>query len=245
MLPLSHLGTHLGFSLILAMNSPLAPDALVQAVYAKRFGGLEARRDQVWAVICRIALQPWIPAEAGVLDLGGGYGEFIHHIVAKTKWLVDLNPDSARRVRPEVQVLTGTLDQFEARLAGQVDVIFSSNFLEHLPSKEVLIETARCCMRILKPGGRLILMGPNYRFLASEYWDFLDHHLPLSDRTIEELLALVGARVLHRKARFLPYTFRQHLPSHPALVAMYLRLPFAQALLGKQFLFVAEKPSAP
>lgn len=224
------------------MTSPLPSADLLQSVYSKRFRGIEARRDRVWSVICRVSLQRWIPPDSSVLDLGGGYGEFINHISARTRHLVDLNPDSRQHVGPDVRVLTGTLDQFEGELAGKVDVIFSSNFLEHLPSKEILIETVRCCHRILSPGGRLILMGPNIRFLASEYWDFLDHHMALSDRTIEELLGLVGFQVLHRQPRFLPYTFRQALPSHPFLVALYLRVPLAQRLLGKQFLFVAEKP---
>ncbi|MCC7517684.1 MAG: class I SAM-dependent methyltransferase [Verrucomicrobiae bacterium] len=226
------------------MSPEPTPADLVQAIYAKRFAGIEARRNQVWRVICRIAFQKWIPTGAAVLDLGGGYGEFINNIRAETRYLVDLNPESRQRAQTGVRVLTGTLQQFEPELSGKLDVIFSSNFLEHLPSKDVLLETVRCCRRILSPSGRLILMGPNIRLLASEHWDFLDHHLPLSDRTIEELLKVTGFRVLHQRARFLPYTFRARLPSHPALVAAYLRFPLAQALLGRQFFFVAEKATS-
>jgi SAM-dependent methyltransferase len=225
------------------MDAPSSSRELLRDVYARRFAGTLSRRDQVWRVICRVALQPWIPTGSAVLDLGGGYGEFIHHVSAREKFLVDLNPDARAHAGKDVRVLTGTLDRFEGELAGKVDVIFSSNFLEHLPTKDVLVETVRACRRILRPTGRLILMGPNYRFLSAEYWDFLDHHLALSDRTIAELLDLVGFRVLHRRARFLPYTFKQALPSHPALVAAYLRLPLAQAIFGRQFLFVAEKPA--
>jgi SAM-dependent methyltransferase len=144
-----------------------------------------------------------------------------------------------------VEPLVGTLDTFEKQLQGRVDVIFSSNFLEHLPTKEVLVATVTSCQRILAPGGRLILMGPNIRFLASEYWDFLDHHLPLSDRTVDELLGVVGLRVIHRQPKFLPYTFNGRLPSFPFLVKAYLYCPPAQWLLGRQFFFVAEKPAEP
>jgi len=213
----------------------------VGRIYEHRFRGTQDRKHAVWAVICQQALQPWIARDARVLDLGGGYGEFVRHIQAARKYVVDINPATMEIVRPHAEGLPGTLENFEARLTGNVDVIFCSNFLEHLPTKDVLVETVECCRRILAPGGRLIVLGPNIRFLAGEYWDFLDHHLPLSDRTMDELLAVTGFRVVHRRAAFLPYTFRQRLPASPWLVSLYLRLPLAQWLLGKQYFFVAEK----
>lgn len=216
------------------------PD-LISAIYARRFAGTERRRQEVWEVICKVGLQPWISKSARVLDLGGGYGEFINHIEASYKYVVDINPTTKQKVNDNVEVLVGTLPTFETQLKGKVEVIFSSNFLEHLPNKDVLIETIRTCHRILSPKGRLILMGPNIRYLAGEYWDFLDHHLALSDRSIDELLGVTGFRVLEKKAKFLPYTFNQSLPSHPALVSLYLRTPLAQRIFGKQFFFVAEK----
>lgn len=215
----------------------------VGRLYENRFHGIQDRKQRAWEVICRQALQPWISKDARVLDLGGGYGEFVRHIQAARKYVVDINPKTMDIVRSYAEGLNGTLDSFEARLAGNVDVIFCSNFLEHLPTKDVLVETVECCRRILAPGGRLIVLGPNIRFLAGEYWDFLDHHLALSDRTMDELLAVTGFRVIHRRAALLPYTFRQRLPSWPWLVSLYLKLPPAQWLLGKQFLFVAEKPA--
>ena len=210
-------------------------------LYEHRFRGAQERKSAVWAVICRQALQPWIPREARVLDLGGGYGEFVRHIQAACKYVVDINPATEAIVRPHAKGLPGTLEDFEDQLTGKVDLIFCSNFLEHLPSKDALVETMECCRRILTPGGRLIVLGPNIRFLADEYWDFLDHHLPLSDRTMEELLAVTGFRIVHHRAAFLPYTFRQRLPAWPWLVSLYLRLPLAQWWLGKQYFVVAEK----
>ena len=42
--------------------------------------------------------------------------------------------------------------------------------------------------------------------------------------------------------RFLPYTTKSRLPQHPLLVRLYLRVPLAQRLLGKQAWVVAVKP---
>jgi len=45
-------------------------------------------------------------------------------------------------------------------------------------------------------------------------------------------------------ARFLPYTTRSPLPQHPSFVALYLAVPLAWRIFGKQFLVVARKPVA-
>jgi predicted SAM-dependent methyltransferase len=61
-----------------------------------------------------------------------------------------------------------------------LDVIFTSNFFEHLVSKQALSQTILQAKKCLVPGGRLIAMGPNIRFVGGAYWDFWDHiwHLP-------------------------------------------------------------------
>jgi dolichol-phosphate mannosyltransferase len=49
-------------------------------------------------------------------------------------------------------------------------------------------------------------MGPNIRFLAGEYWDFWDHHLALSDRSLAEGLENCGFNILENHDRILSYT---------------------------------------
>jgi SAM-dependent methyltransferase len=126
--------------------------------------------------------------------------------------------------------------------SGSVDVVFSSNFLEHLASKEEVSRVVREVQRVLKADGTLILLGPNVRLIPGVYWDFFDHHVPLSDRSMCELLAITGFELVQVEPRFLPYTTRSALPQAPWLVALYLALrPFSSAILGKQFLIVAKK----
>ena len=100
----------------------------------------------------------------------------------------------------------------------------------------------REALRVLKTGGTLILLGPNVRLIPGVYWDFFDHHVPLSDRSMCELLAITGFDLIRVEPRFLPYTTRSALPQAPWLVALYLTLrPLSSAILGKQFLIVAKK----
>ena len=128
---------------------------------------------------------------------------------------------------------------------GSVDVVFTSNFFEHLPSKDVLTRVVRAAWRVLKPGGTIIVMGPNIRFLANVYWDFYDHHVPLSDRSVAELLAACGFVISCVEPRFMPYTVKSWLPEWGWLVRAYLALrPVSSALVGKQFLVIARKQKA-
>ena len=57
-----------------------------------------------------------------------------------------------------------------------------------------------------------------------------------------EALEIAGFQVVECRARFLPYTTKSRLPQWAFLVRLYLRLPPAQWLLGKQMLVVAERP---
>jgi len=122
-----------------------------------------------------------------------------------------------------------------------VDVVFTSNFLEHLPAKKDLTHCLQETSRILRPGGRFIALGPNIRFAFREYWDFFDHYLPLSDRPLVEALEINGFRSDLVIAKFLPYTMKGKMPTHPSLVRLYLAFPLAWRFLGRQFLVVASK----
>jgi SAM-dependent methyltransferase len=121
-------------------------------------------------------------------------------------------------------------------------VVFSSNFFEHLPGKEHLKKTLREAFRCLKPGGLLIAMGPNIKYLPGLYWDFFDHHTILTEASLAEVLVLTGFDLEKVVARFLPYTL-VNAPQPPLiLLKIYLALPWLWWIRGRQFLLVARKP---
>jgi SAM-dependent methyltransferase len=223
------------------MSDPAVTD--LSRLYEVRFGAEErAAKDRIWKVLCDDFFSKFVAPGDTVLDIACGYGEFINHIAARTRVAVDLNPDSASCVAPDVWFVQTSCEDLGFLADASVDVAFESNFFEHVPDKGMLRRIVEEVRRKLRPGGRFIMMQPNIRYVGHEYWDFYDHLLPLSHLSCEELLVSSGFQIETMVPRFLPYTTKSRLPQHPALVRLYLKLPAIWRLLGKQFLIVARKP---
>ncbi len=214
----------------------------LEVIYENRFAGSEEEREKVWRVLTRHFFQRWVSPSDVVLDVGAGYCEFINHIQAATRYALDLNPATAARASADVRVLSQDVTAAWALPSNSVDVVFSSNFFEHLPDKAALQYCLGEICRVLRPGARLLAMGPNIRFCYDVYWDFFDHFLPLSDRSLVEALGIVGLQVERVVPRFLPFTMKGKTPPPAPLIRLYLQLPIFWKLLGKQFLVVARKP---
>ena len=224
--------------------SPDLSEANLSKLYSARFGPAQgARKDRVWRVLCRHFFQRYVNVADTVLDLGAGRCEFINHIVCRRRIAFDLNREVRAHAGPGVEALLGASTDLGVIPNEEIDTVFASNFFEHLPTKQALSETLAEVRRVLRPGGRLLILQPNIRYTGGAYWDFFDHHLPLTERSLEEALGLAGLDVVEVRARFLPYTSTGHLPQHPFLVWLYLKVRLAHRLFGQQSWLVAVKPS--
>lgn len=216
----------------------------LEKLYSHRFSaGERQRKARVWRTICDHFLSRYVPADGTVLDIGAGYCEFINHIRARRRIAVDLNPDTARAAAQGVEVLSIPLESVGSVLEPRsIDVVFASNVFEHVRGVDALLGILDALHDALRPGGLLLIMQPNVRTLGGRFWDFVDHTLPLTELGMTEALELSGFEVAERRARFLPYTFKSRLPAWPWLVRLYLALPPAQWLFGKQMFVAARRP---
>lgn len=213
----------------------------MEKIYTRRFNVDErAALAGVWKVLVDHALARWIGPDAAVLDLGAGYCNFINQVSASRRIAVDANPTVATYCAPGVRFVHAA-DLRSAGLEGTLDVVFMSNFLEHLDNADAVLAILRDVHALLKPGGRAIILQPNFVLVGPAYFDFLDHKMILTDQSLVEALELAGFHLVHLRRRFLPYTSKSSIPSAPWMVRLYLMIPLAQWLMGKQTLAIAEK----
>jgi SAM-dependent methyltransferase len=209
--------------------------------YRQRFAPVARYRERVWRILVDDCFQRYVPVDGAVLDLGCGWGEFIRNVRAGRRIAMDLNPEMPERVGAGVEAVLHDCSRPWPLGDGVLDTVFTSNFFEHLPDKDALRRTVLEACRCLKPGGRIVCLGPNIDVVQGAYWHFWDHFIPLTDESLGELLRLSGFEIERSERRFLPYTMARGFTPPPFFLKAYLRCPPAWRIFGKQFLVVARK----
>jgi SAM-dependent methyltransferase len=209
----------------------------LRRLYSHRFHQEAEQRAELWRTLCTSYFQRWIPRDAVVLDLAAGHCEFVNNIVARRRIAVDLNPALHDHAGTGVEAYVSRSTDLHMLSDAMIDRVFISNFFEHITRDEILA-TLKEVRRVLRPDGKLLVLQPNVRYCARDYWMFFDHITPVDDRALAEAFASTGFHVELNLPRFLPYTTKSRLPASAALVRAYLRSPWAWRLLGAQAFMV-------
>jgi hypothetical protein len=213
-----------------------------ERVYEYRFRDVDqAARETVWREIARY-IHGRMGEPARVLDPAAGRGEFIMAVPAGERWGVDLvahgHPEDAG-----VKMIIA--DIMDAELPGDYfDGVFMSNFLEHLADQNAVANVLSRLYDTMQDGGRIAILGPNFKYCAKEYFDCADHTVILSHVAVAEHVYAAGFEVVAVHPKFLPFSFRGILPPSASLTRLYLRFPVLWKVLGKQFLVIGRKPAS-
>jgi len=222
------------------MTSPIHND--LEQIYESRWGPNAGYRRAVWGVLVSDFFSRFITPDAAVLDLGCGYGDFINAVRARTRLAMDMNPAAGHKLDADIQFFRqDSAEPWDGIPENSLDLVFTSNFIEHLPDKAAVARTLHETLRCLKPGGRFIAMGANIRYVPGRYWDFWDHQIPFTEKSLSEGLRANGFSIDLCRGRFLPYTMSTGRQYPIICVKIYLALPFLWPLFGGQFLVVARK----
>jgi hypothetical protein len=212
-------------------------------LYEYRFRGVtQGRRDEVWDEVAPM-LWEFLNRPTRVLDPAAGRCEFINAVPSAERWAVDAVAYEEGSVADGVRMIISEImaaDLPEEYFGG----VFVSNFLEHLLSQEAVAAFLEKMYGCVAAGGRIAIMGPNFRYCAGQYFDFADHTVILTEKSVEEHLYAAGFSIVKVYPQFLPFSCTGRVPSHPALVRAYLRMPVAWRILGKQFLVIGERGSS-
>lgn len=210
-------------------------------IYTARFDDADAAgKDELWQEITRY-LQRYVPDTATVLDIACDRGYFIRNIRAGERWAADLS-DVSRHLTDDIKfVHSDGLRLHEVVPNDYFDVVFMSNYLEHLRRRDDVICQLEVARKVLRPGGRVVVLQPNIRLTGPAYWDFIDHYTALTEQSLVEAAELAGLTTTNLITRFLPYTTKSRVPQHRLLVRAYLAFPPLWRLLGQQTLYIGQR----
>lgn len=196
-------------------------------------------RQGVWRVIADY-LAPWVPEDSHVVEIGAGHCHWINSVRASHRLAIDIWPDVDRFAGPGVE--SRVMDagrELPTLPAAHFDVVLASNVLEHF-EPDTASRIVREVAALLKPGGRVLLIQPNYRYAYRSYFDDYTHRAVFSDVSLANLLRSHGFRIDVSRPRFLPYSMRDVRGSVPPwLVRAYIRSPFKPR--AGQMLVIATK----
>ena len=197
-------------------------------------------RTGVWQAVAR-HLAPWIPANGRVLEIGAGYCAWINAVTAAERVAIDLWEELPRHAAPGVQ--TRQLDAATGLRTlgdGRFDAVLASNVLEHF-EPDVAAHVAHEVRELLRPGGRFLIVQPNFRYAFRHYFDDYTHRAVFTDVSLPTMLRAQGFAIDAVRAKFLPYSMRDVRSAVPEwLVSAYLRSPLKP--LAGQMLVVARRP---
>lgn len=200
----------------------------------------DASRARVWEHLGAY-FQDFVPEGGAVLELGAGWCDFANQIVARRVVAMDLDSTVEKAAAAHVEAVVGDCTDLSQFDDGSFDVVFASNLLEHLyrPQSDALLAHAQ---RVLRPGGRLILMQPNFRLNPGRYFDDYTHVSIFTDQSLPDYLVASGWSIEKLEARFMPLTLKSKGSKLTFLVPWYLRSPIKP--LAGQMLVVANPERA-
>jgi hypothetical protein len=167
------------------------------------------------------------------VELGPGFCDFINQLRAEKKVALDHNPITARYVASNVELILCDAASLEGIEPGSADLIFASNFLEHLSAEQLdtLLPRIRAA---LTDRGRFITLQPNYAKNPEHYFDDPTHVTIFTDASLPKVLERHGFVVEKLVAGLLPFTMNSVLPKTGILTRAYLASPW-KPLAGQMY----------
>jgi SAM-dependent methyltransferase len=149
---------------------------------------------------------PYIKGD--LLEIGSGIGN-ISQYFAKNDipvMLTDLRTNYCDILRKRFASYPGLIgvrkidlvqQDFELRYAdvlNRFDSIIASNVVEHIEDHEVAL---RNCLRLLRPGGHVIIIVPAFQFLYNKFDEGLGHYRRYTKKRLNGLIASQGFQIIH------------------------------------------------
>ena len=110
----------------------------LSTLYSNRFNDDEMKfKNKMWKILCKHFFQKYINENDTVIDIAGGYCEFINNINCKRKIVVDLNENVKLHANKNVEVYNENVVKLDFLEDNSINKVFISNFLEHIDKNSI------------------------------------------------------------------------------------------------------------
>ena len=144
-----------------------------------------------------------IPASSSVLEFGCGLGriaqvctdlEFMHYAAVEPNSTL---ANEARASVPGILVDENYLPFISEKFVESFDLALSFHVLEHAPNPYEARDWVEAMATTLKPGGALLISGPDIRDYKNSFWDSdWSHGYPLTPARVSQILTDLGLHII-------------------------------------------------
>lgn len=201
----------------------------------------DRKRLILWGALWDYSLSRIMKGSSTILELGAGWCDFINSASSPRRIAVDLWPGIIEAAAEGVEAHVGPAEKLDFLADDSVDAVFASNLVEHLTHEQfdAILSESR---RVLVPGGKVVLVQPNFRLAYKRYFDDFTHVSMWSEVSLGDFLTSRGWTVDRAQARFMPFSVKSRLPVSRFFIRCYLASPFKP--MAGQMLVVASTPTA-
>ena len=126
-----------------------------------------------------------LPADAVIADIGCGRGDHAQAIAQLGYTAITVDREQGEHI----DVVCDFSKEVIPIESNSVDLIFCKSVIEHLYIPEIT-HMMRQFHRILKPGGQLLVLTPDWIYCAYDFYDGYTHVTPFTPRSLRHCLEL-------------------------------------------------------
>ena len=120
-------------------------------------------------------LEKYAPKKASMIDLGGGFGEFVSMAKKRNpQWkvqCVDFNLEHVKKILEKKNIIVHNKNFLEENIGKNYDIVTSLHVIEHIPVKG-LMKYFKNIHKALNKNGLLLLTTPNYESPLGRIFDY-------------------------------------------------------------------------
>jgi len=139
--------------------------------------------------LCWYLYENYLHKTGMILDVGCGKGTHMNLFtsIGFDAWGLDIRKETDNK---KIRICDIENDKFPYK-SNTFNYIFSKSLIEHIHRPDNCLKEM---YRVLKPGGRIIIMTPDWKSQMKHFWDDYSHYHAYTSKSLKDILTIFGFR---------------------------------------------------